>query len=122
MISGHWSKERGGQPGDSRRLGPRFAPENLDRNLSLVEAMRALAHQKHVSVAQLAIAWVLSRGDDIVPLVGARRREQLQEALDSLQVRLDAADLSRIEQAVPPDAAAGERYNAHQMAHLDSER
>lgn len=122
LISGHWSKERGSQPGDSRRLGPRFAPENLDRNLSLVEAMRALAHQKRVSVAQLAIAWVLSRGDDIVPLVGARRREQLQEALDSLQARLDAADFSRIEHAVPHDAAAGERYNAHQMAHLDSER
>jgi len=84
--------------------------------------MRALAHQKSVSVAQLAIAWVLSRGDNIVPLVGARRREQLQEALDSLQARLDAADFSRIEHAVPHDAAAGERYNAHQMAHLDSER
>ena len=73
-------------------------------------------------MAQLAIAWVLARGDDIVPLVGARTRERLHEALGALQVTLSADDLAAIERAVPPDAAAGDRYAAAQMAMLDSER
>jgi diketogulonate reductase-like aldo/keto reductase len=75
-----------------------------------------------LSVAQLAIAWVLTRGEDIVPVLGSRRREQLNEALGALEVRLDPSELARIAQAVPPGVAAGARYNAHQMAHLDSER
>jgi aryl-alcohol dehydrogenase-like predicted oxidoreductase len=75
-----------------------------------------------VSVAQIAIAWVLSRGADIVPLIGARTRERLAEALGALDITLTQDELARIEHAVPPDAAAGERYPAAQMAHLDSER
>ncbi len=123
LISGHWSPARAGAKGDSRNLAPRFAPENLASNLRLVETLRSsLAAERGASVAQLAIAWVLARGEDIVPLIGARRRGQLGEALGALQVRLDAADLARIAEAVPPDAAAGARYNAHQMAQLDSER
>ena len=101
---------------------PRFADENLDRNLALVESLRAVADAKGVSVAQVAIAWVRSRGDDIVPLIGARTRERLREALGALDVELSAEDLERIERAVPPDAAAGSRYDERQMAHLDSER
>jgi aryl-alcohol dehydrogenase-like predicted oxidoreductase len=122
LISGNWSKERSGQRGDIRGAAPRFAAENLDRNLGLVEALRGIAHEKGVSVAQLAIAWVLTRGEDIVPVLGSRRREQLNEALGALEVRLDPSELARIAQAVPPGVAAGARYNAHQMAHLDSER
>lgn len=122
LISGHWSPARAGAAGDSRNLAPRFAPENLESNLRLVEMLRTLAGEKGVSVAQLAIAWVLSRGEDIVPVIGARRRAQLAEALGALEISLDAADLARIAEAVPPGAAAGERYNAHQMAMLDSER
>jgi aryl-alcohol dehydrogenase-like predicted oxidoreductase len=73
-------------------------------------------------VAQVAIAWVLSRGEDIVPLVGARRRDRLAEALGALDLELAAGDLAAIERAVPPGAAAGDRYDPTQMAHLDSER
>ena len=75
-----------------------------------------------MTVAQIAIAWVLARGEDIVPLVGARSRERLEEALGALDVELTPEDQSRLEEALPPGAAAGERYPAPQMAHLDSER
>jgi aryl-alcohol dehydrogenase-like predicted oxidoreductase len=122
LISGHWSRERSTAAGDFRSRAPRFAGENLDRNLALVESLRAVADAKGVSVAQVAIAWVRSRGDDIVPLIGARTRERLCEALGALDVELSAEDLERIERAVPPDAAAGSRYDERQMAHLDSER
>ncbi|NGO12336.1 aldo/keto reductase [Streptomyces sp. HC44] len=122
LISGHFTADRQLAPGDFRSFSPRFQGENLHRNLDLVEALRKIAGQKGVSVAQIAIAWVLSQGDDIVPLIGARRRDRLTEALGALDVTLDAADLAAIEEAVPPGAAAGERYPEPQMAHLDSER
>jgi len=124
LLSGHWSKERAGAlaPHDFRASAPRFTGENLERNLALVETLRAVAETKGATVAQIAIAWALSRGDDVVPLVGARRRERLTEALGALDVELCADDLAQIEQAVPADAAAGERYQAEQMAILDSER
>jgi aryl-alcohol dehydrogenase-like predicted oxidoreductase len=122
LISGHWSSDRKAAANDFRGHSPRFQGGNLDRNLGLVEALRAIATEKGVSVAQLAIAWVLSRGPDIVPLVGARRRERLSEAIGALDVTLSADDLARIEMAVPAGAAAGERYAPMQMAHLDSER
>jgi aryl-alcohol dehydrogenase-like predicted oxidoreductase len=122
LISGHFSRDRQLAAGDFRAMSPRFQGENLQHNLNLVEALRKIAEQKGVSVAQIAIAWVLSRGEDIVPLVGARRRDRLDEALGALDVTLDAADLAAIEEAVPADAAAGERYPEAQMAHLDSER
>jgi aryl-alcohol dehydrogenase-like predicted oxidoreductase len=122
LISGHWSKERGNDPLDFRRHSPRFQGDNLEHNLQLVEVLRGLADACGCSVAQLAIAWVLARGDDIVPLVGARTRERLNEALGALQVTLCTDDLAAIEHAVPPGAAAGDRYVAAQMAMLDSER
>jgi aryl-alcohol dehydrogenase-like predicted oxidoreductase len=122
LLSGHWSAERAVAKGDFRNFLPRFRGENLERNLALVEALRSMADAKGASVAQLAIAWALSRGDDIVPLFGARRRDRLSEALGALDVKLMADDLARLEKAVPPDAAAGTRYDAGQMAMLDSER
>lgn len=122
LISGHWSKERAMMPGDFRNFSPRFSGENLEHNLSLVEALRAVAEAKGATVAQVAIAWVLSRGQDIVPLVGARRRDRLTEALGALSLDLTGDDLAQIERAVPPGAAAGDRYPTAQMAHLDSER
>ncbi|MBN9391507.1 MAG: aldo/keto reductase [Chloroflexi bacterium] len=122
LISGHWSRERGGTAGDFRAVSPRFSGENLDHNLQLVDALRGIAEAKGVTVAQIAIAWVLSRGDDIVPLVGARQRPRLSEALGALEVQLTADDLARIEQAIPAGAAAGDRYPTTQMAHLDSEK
>ncbi|KAA0932153.1 aldo/keto reductase [Streptomyces apricus] len=122
LISGHFTRDRQLAANDFRAFSPRFQGENLQHNLNLVEALRKTAEQKGVSVAQIAIAWVLSRGEDIVPLVGARTRERLSEALGALDVTLDAADLAAIEDAVPAGAAAGERYPSAQMAHLDSER
>ncbi|WP_026098386.1 aldo/keto reductase [Kamptonema formosum] len=122
LLSGHWSKERSETAQDFRRHLPRFTGDNLEHNLSLVEAIRTIAEEKNASVAQVAIAWVLSRGEDIIPLIGARRRNRLQEALGALDVRLADADLARIEAAVPPDAVAGDRYDPGQMAMLDSEK
>ena len=121
LISGHWSTAAGGAR-DFRVHSPRFQGENLQHNLALVEALRAAGKARDATPAQTAIAWVLSRGDDIVPLVGARRRDRLTEALGALDVVLDASDLEAIERAVPRGAAAGERYAPAQMAMLDSER
>ena len=122
LLSGHWSPDRELSRGDFRSFSPRFQRENLDRNLALVEALGGIAEASGASVAQVAIAWVLSRGDDIVPLVGARRRERLYEALGAVALDLRPEDLARIEEAVPAGAAAGERYAAPAMAELDSER
>jgi aryl-alcohol dehydrogenase-like predicted oxidoreductase len=124
LLSGHWSREREASlaPHDFRASAPRFTGENLERNLALVESMRAIAETKGATVAQLAIAWVRSQGEDVVPLVGARRRERLDEAIGALDLELDADDLAQIEEAIPAGVAAGERYHAEQMAILDSER
>ncbi|MFI7410309.1 aldo/keto reductase [Streptomyces sp. NPDC049627] len=122
LISGHVTPGQEYAATDFRAHSPRFQGENLQHNLNLVESLRKIAEQKGVSVAQIAIAWVLSRGEDIVPLIGARTRERLGEALGALDVALDAADLAAIEAAVPAGAAAGERYAPAQMAMLDSER
>jgi aryl-alcohol dehydrogenase-like predicted oxidoreductase len=100
---------------------PRYQPGNVEQNLKLVEALREIGKQKNATPAQLAVAWVRSRGSDIIPLIGARRREQLDEVLGALTLKLDAADLARIDAAVTPSLTAGTRYDAPQMAHLDSE-
>ncbi|RKK03406.1 aldo/keto reductase [Pseudoroseomonas wenyumeiae] len=121
LISGHW-QPGSAQADDFRSHSPRFQAGNVERNLQLVEALRRVAEAKGASVAQIAIAWVAAQGLDIVPLVGARRRDRLAEALGALDVTLEQADLAAIEAAVPKGAAAGERYAAAQMAHLDSER
>jgi aryl-alcohol dehydrogenase-like predicted oxidoreductase len=112
-----------GAKGDIRVVRmPRFQAGNVNKNLALVEALRTIAAAKGATPTQLAIAWVRARGDDIVPIIGARRRDQLQEALGAMDLRLDAGDLARIEVAVPPGEIAGARYDPTQMAHLDSER
>jgi pyridoxine 4-dehydrogenase len=107
---------------DFRAHAPRFQGDNLARNLGLVDRLAQLAADKGATPAQLAIAWVLSRGDDIVPLVGARRRDRLAEALGALELRLDDEDLKQIEAAVPAAKVAGARYDEHGMRMLDSER
>jgi pyridoxine 4-dehydrogenase len=122
LLSGHWSADKLNGERDFRAHSPRFSGANLERNLALVEALREAAWERSASVAQVAVAWVLAQGPDIIPLIGARRRDQLAEALGALDLRLDARDLARVEAAVPPGAAAGERYVAAQMALLDSEQ
>jgi aryl-alcohol dehydrogenase-like predicted oxidoreductase len=122
LLGGGWSRERGSAAGDVRARMPRFRPGNLERNLALVDALGEIAAAKGATVAQLAIAWVLARGRDIVPLVGTTRRDRLAEAVDAVQLELAEDDLAAIERAVPPGAAAGDRYDERQMAMLDSER
>lgn len=122
LLSGTWSTDRQLSPGDFRSHSPRLQGANLEHNLTLVDALRVAAEAKGATVAQIAIAWVLSRGSDIVALVGARRRDRLTEALGALELELTADDLARIERAVPAGSAAGDRYEAGQMATLDSER
>jgi pyridoxine 4-dehydrogenase len=121
LISGHWSRARTTEKDFRNLASPRFQGANLDANLALVDRMRALAQELGVTVAQLAIAWVAAQGEDIVPLVGARRRDRLQEALGAADLQLRPDDIARLETIVPPGAAAGERYSPAQMSHLDSE-
>jgi aryl-alcohol dehydrogenase-like predicted oxidoreductase len=122
LLSGHWSATRELGPNDIRRHMPRFQDDNVERNLEIVEALRGVAEAKGATVAQAAIAWVHSRGDDIVPLVGARTRARLAEALGALDLTLTPDDLAEIERAVPAGGAAGTRYDERQMRMLDSER
>jgi aryl-alcohol dehydrogenase-like predicted oxidoreductase len=122
LLGGRWATGQAAAPGDMRARMPRFRPENLERNLALVAALGAIAEAKGATVAQLAIAWVLARGPDIVPLVGTTRRDRLAEAVDALQLELSEDDLAAIERAAPPGAAAGARYDERQMTMLDSER
>jgi aryl-alcohol dehydrogenase-like predicted oxidoreductase len=122
LLSGRWTPDRELGSTDFRGHSPRFQGANLAQNLALVETLRTVAGELDASVAQVAIAWVAAQGDDIVPLVGSRRRDQLDEALDALDLRLGEADLTRIEAAFPPDSVAGDRYATAQMAMLDSER
>jgi aryl-alcohol dehydrogenase-like predicted oxidoreductase len=111
-------------PGDPRRRFPRFRDENHARNLELLAALETIAGQKGegVTAAQLAIAWVASRGQDIIPLIGTKRRDRLAEALGALDLTLSAGELAAIEAAVPAGAVSGDRYDPAQMAALDSER
>jgi len=121
LISGHWSKARtGGQ--DFRGMSPRFSGGNLDANLALVEKLRAIANDVGASPAQVAIAWVAAQGNDIVPLVGARRRDLLNEALGALDVKLTDEHLAALNAAFPPGIASGERYPQSQLVHMDSEK
>jgi aryl-alcohol dehydrogenase-like predicted oxidoreductase len=120
LLSGHWTADRDVR--DFRAHLPRFTGDNLQANLRLVEALREVANTQGATVAQVAVAWVASRGEDIVPLVGARTRDRLEESLGALDLELTEADLTAIEAAVPVKAVAGTRYDAMQMSFLDSEK
>src|SRR5262249_42707206 len=122
LISGHWSKERATIATDFRNHSPRFQGENLDANLALADRLGAIAQDIGASPPQVAIAWVAAQGQDIVPLVGARRRDRLTEALGALDVKLTPAQLATLDQAFPHGVAAGTRYPEAQLAHMDSER
>jgi aryl-alcohol dehydrogenase-like predicted oxidoreductase len=120
LISGHWRRERNIEK-TFWSVSPRFQGDNLDHNLALVEQLRAVAATVGASVAQVAIAWVRSRGADIVPLVGARRVVQLQESLAAMDLTLLPLQCAEIEAALPASAVAGGRYAAAQLTHMDSE-
>ncbi|MDR6657905.1 pyridoxine 4-dehydrogenase [Tardiphaga robiniae] len=121
LIGGHFTKN-GMNARDYRSHNPRFSAANIDRNLALVDKIRAVADDIGASVAQVAIAWVAAQGQDILPVVGARRRDRLTEALGSLDVKLTPAHLRALAEAIPADAAAGGRYPDEHLAHMDSEK
>jgi aryl-alcohol dehydrogenase-like predicted oxidoreductase len=110
FLTGAITTPEGFAPGDFRRSNPRFAGENFARNLALVEQVRALAAEKGCTAGQLALAWVLHQGDDVVPIPGTKHRRYLEENVAAEQVRLSAGDLARLDEVAPPGAAAGERY------------
>ncbi|MFJ2704816.1 aldo/keto reductase [Streptomyces sp. NPDC087428] len=122
LLSGHWTQQRETTDRDFRSHAPRFQGENLQRNLALVEKLRALAGERGATVTQAAIAWVAAQGQDIVPVVGARTRAQLTESLAAADLKLSADDLAALERIAPPEAVSGTRYAEWQMAYLDSER
>jgi len=122
LSRGLLSSSRPAAQGDIRSHMPRFVGENLAHNASVIAALRAVAAAKRLSPAQLAIAWVLAKGANIVPVIGARTRAQLEESLAALTVQLSPAEVDRIEEAVPASAVAGARYAEALMMHLDSER
>jgi aryl-alcohol dehydrogenase-like predicted oxidoreductase len=107
---------------DFRVHFPRFKEENRKQNVRLVDTLSQMAAEHGVTAPQLAIAWVLHQGSDIVPLLGSRTRKQLQEAIGALRVKLSPEELKRIAEAVPAESVAGTRYDERQMAMLDSER
>jgi len=107
---------------DFRAHLPRFREDNLEKNLKLASVLTAVGQSKNATASQIAIAWVLTRGTDIIPLIGARRRPQLAESLQALDLALSPEDLARIEAAIPPSAVAGTRYDEDQMRWLDSEK
>lgn len=121
LISGHWKAGSLGAT-DFRSHGPRFQGDNESRNLALADALGEIAAARGMTTAQAAIAWVAAQGEDIVPLVGARRRDRLTESLGAMEFELSAEDLARIEAAVPKGAAVGNRYPDALMTHLDSEK
>ena len=122
LLSGHWTADRELPPNDFRKYSPRFQGENLKANLALVDKLREIADARGHSVAQIAVAWTLSRGEEIIPLIGARSRSRLNESLGALNVELSADDLASIEAAIPSGAAAGARYPEAILARMDSEQ
>ncbi len=107
---------------DFRRFLPRFTGANLSKNLTLAAALREVAAGRNVSPVQMAIAWVLSRGEQIVPILGARTVKQVEETLGAVELKLSEQELQALEQAVPANEIAGTRYDKQAMTHLDSER
>ena len=120
FLTGAITKPEDFDADDYRRHSPRFQGENFARNLSLVEQVQALAARKGCTPAQLALAWVLAQGQDIVAIPGTRRRSRLDENLGTLQVELSAAELAAIDAVFPPDAASGPRYPEAMMAAVNA--
>jgi aryl-alcohol dehydrogenase-like predicted oxidoreductase len=116
FLTGQFKKFEDLPEDDYRRHSPRFQGENFQKNLDLVRSVEELAREKGCTASQLALAWVLAQGDDIVPIPGTKRRKYLEENVGALAVKLSAEDLRRINQAFPPESAAGDRYPEHVMA------
>jgi aryl-alcohol dehydrogenase-like predicted oxidoreductase len=119
FLTGRFRTQKDFEPGDYRQNSPRFQGQNLNRNLAIVKGIEELAAEKHCSTAQLALAWLLARGEDIVPIAGTKRRSYLEENVGAVQVKLTAADLARLDRAAPRGAAAGARYPQEAMQRVN---
>jgi aryl-alcohol dehydrogenase-like predicted oxidoreductase len=119
FLAGRFRTQKDFEAGDYRQNSPRFQGQNLDRNLAIVKGIEELAAEKHCSAAQLALAWLLARGDDIVPIAGTKRRNYLEQNVGAVQVKLSANDLSRLDRAAPRGAAAGARYPQEAMQRVN---
>jgi aryl-alcohol dehydrogenase-like predicted oxidoreductase len=119
FLTGRIRSQNDLEAGDFRRHNPRFQGENIERNLLLVGRIEQIAKEKNCSTAQLALAWLLARGQDIVPIVGTKRRSYLDENARAVEITLTPADLARLEQAAPAGATAGERYAPEAMQRLN---
>jgi aryl-alcohol dehydrogenase-like predicted oxidoreductase len=122
LSRGLLSGSKPADKGDFRRFLPRYTGANYEKNATLVEALASVAAERGVTPSQMAIAWVLTRGEDIVPVLGSRTVKQVQEALGALELKLSDEELVRLETAVPANEIAGTRYDKQAMTHLDSER
>ena len=120
FLSGVWSAPGDIPEGDRRRDMPRFQGENFDTNIRMVEALRGIAQRRGVTPAQLALAWVLAQGDDIVPIPGTKRRKYLEENIAAVDIALSAAELQEIGAAFPAEAVAGTRYPAPHMPRVNA--
>jgi aryl-alcohol dehydrogenase-like predicted oxidoreductase len=119
FLTGQIANPEDFEEDDFRRNSPRFQGENFQRNLDLVERVREVAQEKGVTAGQLALAWLLHQGDDIVPIPGTKRREYLEENAAAADIELSGEDLQRIEEAAPVGVAAGERYDEASMKTLN---
>jgi aryl-alcohol dehydrogenase-like predicted oxidoreductase len=119
FLAGRFRTQKDFEAGDYRQNSPRFQGQNLDRNLAIVKGIEELAAEKRCSAAQLALAWLLARGDDIVPIAGTKRRSYLEQNVGAVQVKLSANDLSRLDRAAPRGAAAGARYPQEAMQRVN---
>ena len=115
FLTGQFTRFEDFPEDDYRRFSPRFQGENFQKNLDLVRRVEEIAHEKHCTPAQLALAWVLAQDKNIVPIPGTKRRKYLEENIGALDVKLTQEDLHRIEEIFPADAAAGSRYPEHMM-------
>ncbi len=120
LLGGNWRKDQSAKAGDIRTTIPRLQGENLLYNLQLVERIRVIARAYNVPISQIAIAWALSKGDDIFPIIGARQLDQILDTINALKITLDSYDISQLD--LIGELVLGTRYAAPQMAHLDSEQ
>jgi aryl-alcohol dehydrogenase-like predicted oxidoreductase len=116
FLTGQFQRFEDLAPDDYRRNSPRFQGENFQKNLDLVRKVEEIAHEKGCKPSQLALAWVMAQGDDIVPIPGTKRRKYLEENAAAADLNLSQEDFARLDEVFPPDAAAGQRYPAHMMA------
>jgi len=119
ILTGQIKKFEDLEPGDFRRMSPRYQGDNFRKNLELVDRIVAIAAEKRCTPAQLALAWVLAQGNDIVPIPGTKRRKYLEENVAAAEVKLSAQDLKRIDEIAPKNAAAGMRYSEAAMGFLN---